>query len=50
MTKLKYIVIGVVLLVSISLVVACTLANPPVPPQNICMLMRELAPSLVPRS
>jgi serine protease Do len=29
MNKLKYIVIGVVLLVSISLVVACTLANPP---------------------
>ena len=29
MTKLKYIVIGVVLLVSISLVVACTLANSP---------------------
>jgi len=29
MSKLKYVVIGVVLLVSISLVVACTIANPP---------------------
>jgi serine protease Do len=29
MSKLKYVVIGVILLVSISLVVACTIANPP---------------------
>jgi serine protease Do len=46
MTKLKYIVIGVVLLVSISLVVACTLVNSPSSASGYLYVDEGISPEL----
>jgi S1-C subfamily serine protease len=46
MTKLKYVIIGVVLLVTISLVVACTIVNPPSSASGYLYIDEGIGPEL----
>jgi hypothetical protein len=49
-SKIKYIVASALLLVGISLAVACTAASPPVQPQDVYVSTKHLGRSLAPRN